>query len=183
MPQTFHTRGNIELLSQNFVAVYGSRQASEALKDDVALLARTMARAGMTVAGGWQSSLEKHFLQTFMDSGRGYVISYAARMLEDAPLRSGLDVMMDSGRLLQVAPDVAQSRATLKTVARRDALMLEQCHAVLFLFIAPEGRLAELFGYLIEHRFPLFVLHHPLNGPWLRQGALPVAADDIGVFF
>ncbi len=183
MPQTFHTRGNIELLSQNFVAVYGSRQAPPVMNDDTRLLAETMARKEMTVAGGWQSSLEKHFLRAFTKTGRGFVLSYAAKPLDAVLPKHGLRGMMERGRLLQVAPDVSLGRATRKTVALRDALMLDQCHAVLFLFIAPGGRLAELFDYLAGRRFPLFVLEHHLNGAWLQQGALPVPADDCTVFF
>ncbi len=182
MPQTFHTRGNIELLSQNFVAVYGSRQAPTAVHDDAGSLARAMARAGMTVAGGWQSPLEKYFLRAFADCDTGYVIRYTARPLDSAVPKGAPEAMMDGRRLLQVAPDVLPERPTRKSVARRDALMLEQCHAILFLYIAPGGHLAELFDYLTGLRYPLFVLEHALNRPWMHQGALAVPADDVSPF-
>ena len=178
MRKTFHSRGNIELLSQRIVAVYGSREAPSVLEGDVALAARNMAMEEMTVAGGWQSRLEKCFLSSFVRVGRGYLISYAARKLEDRALSPAMNRMLDEKRLLQVAPDVATIRPTVKTVARRDALLLEQCHVVLFLYLAPGGQLAMLFEYLLAKGFPVYVLDHAFHRTWLKQGGLPFHADD-----
>ncbi|RMH62487.1 MAG: hypothetical protein D6677_09610 [Calditrichaeota bacterium] len=178
MEHTFHSMGNIELLSSRPVVVFASRQTPTeltALTDD---LARALSQKGLTVMSGWQSPLEKRFLKVFLKGGQGAVIWVRASSLEPRMRRYVPEVWWRRDACLMMAPEGASARPTDKDINHRDALILEHATSVLFLSITAGGRLERLGAGLLQKKFPLFIVRHPHNRPWMEQGMLPVLPDE-----
>ena len=180
MEHRFESQGNIELLSRPWVTVFASRQAPQNLAGPAEELADGLERAGIAVAGGWQSPLEKRFFKKYTIGGRGAVVwARAAALDEQTAERIPAAYRMDNAYLI-LAPDHCPSRPTPGSINRRDAILLRYTAFVLFLYIKPGGRLEALAARLMEKKFPLFIADHAINRPWVEQGLLPLSADDPG---
>ncbi|APF20640.1 hypothetical protein Calab_1233 [Caldithrix abyssi DSM 13497] len=159
----FHTRGNIELLSQTKVAVFASRESPAELSPAAIDLFNKLLHLPISLAGGWQSPLEKTLLKLFRPDVQANLIHYHARELNELSLTEQQSLLLGEQKLLMIAPETAGKRANQSLVRKRDALIFSHCQKVLFFYIHPQGRLEAYFNQLQQSGHSIYLFDHPLN--------------------
>ncbi len=177
----FHSRGNIELLSQDKLAIFASRSAPEEISNYAQTLFKKLLTLPLSLAGGWQSSLEKQLLLSFSPSATANLIHYFARELNQLTLDELHQKLLAEGKLLMIAPETTAQRPSQTLIRKRDELIFNHCRKILFLFIQPEGRLQRYLDQLEAGPHSLFVLQHPLNAPWFSSNVVPLSEDNLDV--
>ncbi len=175
----FKSKGNIELLSHKRVALLASRHAPEMIFPVALNLAQALAQLSISIAGGWQSPLEKACLKIFEKSTHTSILYYSATDISYRRPDSFMMQMEQEKRLLFLCTEDAPKRAGTRDVDKRDQLMAGQVGLFLFLFIAANGRLERHFDSLLKNGRTPLVLDIPQNRPYLKSGGIAVNEDSI----
>jgi len=181
MPQNliFETLGNVELLSQNRFAIFASRKAPAELMIPAGHLLSALKGSSFSVAGGWQSPLEKQVFNLLTQGIEEiHLIHYLARSLSYFKPSQFQQKLLKEKRILFIAPPLRQPRASSREVLRRDALLFRQVTKILFLTIQPGGRLERYLDILSRQKYSMFILEHPANQAFYESGLVKVNADN-----
>ena len=175
----FHSRGNIELLSQNKLAVFASRETPEELFEPALAFFSELLQLPISLAGGWQSNLEKQLLTLFNTQATANLIQYFAREINHLKLESWQQALLNENKLLIISPETSQQRPNQGLVSKRDNLIFSHCQKVLFFYIQPGGRLQAYFDQLLKSGSQLFLFEHPTNEKQLSSDVVFINTDNL----
>lgn len=174
----FHSRGNIELLSQNKVAVFASRNTPDSLTPALKDLFARLLNLPLSLAGGWQSPVEKQLLKLFNPNVKANLIQYFAREINDLKLAPWQTALLQEQKLLIISPETNSKRPTRGLVSKRDTLIFSHCKKVIFLYIEPGGRLQAYFDQLLQGGHAIFLFEHPLNERFISSDVVFLNEDN-----
>lgn len=175
----FQTLGNVELLSQKKVAVFASKSAPDTLVPIVNKLAARLFQLPLALAGGWQSLLEKSVYQKFNVNCRTNIIHYVARDINQFKPTDKQQELIAQNKLLVIAPELKEIRASALGVDKRDRLIFSQNKKIIFLYIEPKGRLEKYFRDLSQLNFQLYILDDPANESYFYEDVIRINEDSV----
>ena len=141
-------------------------------------LARALRSTSVTLVGGFQSPMEKEFLDLVLRGSAGVVVC-PARGLGVMRLPRAWRVALGDGRLLLLSFfDEAIRRPTAAIAARRNACVAALADRLLVAHAAPGGKTEGLCRDALAAGKRVFTLESSDNAHLMAQGAVAVAADD-----
>lgn len=175
----FQTLGNVELLSQKKMSVFASKNAPEALDPIVNGIVDKLFKLPIAFTGGWQSPLEKSIYQKFNEKHTANIIYYIARDINQFKPSEIQQKLIDQNKLLIIAPELKENRASAMAVDKRDRLIFSQNRNILFLYIEPKGRLEKYFRELSQLNFQLYVLDNTTNRAYFHDDIIRINEDSV----
>lgn len=166
--------GNVRLLEQPSVGLFCSVRVPAGAMFAAYDVARELADSGSTVAGGFQSPMEREVLR-YLLAGNTSVILCPARGMEALRLPAAWEPAMNEARLLVLSafpPRV--DRPTLETSALRNRVVAALAGRVLILHASAGGRLARLAAEAVGRGIPVHCIDHPANDDLRLLGAEPL---------
>ena len=152
-------------------------------------LARTLRATPATLIGGFQTPIEKEFLELLLrpaprqpvqtDSGLPSTIICPARGLANMRIPRPWRDPLAAGRLLLLStfPDSIR-RPTAATAARRNACVAALADRILILHAAQGGKTAALCQQALAAAKPVYTLPSPHNTHLITLGAQPISPPD-----
>ena len=143
-PQTIFTRGNMDILHLDSVALFCSIKCPGEQIIKAYDLTRSLRDTGKTVISGFHSPMEKECL-TLLLRGNQPIIICPARSLENMRLPADWKKALEAGRLLLLSVFPARMRrATADLARRRNLFVAAMSDEVCFVHAAPGGNLEKL---------------------------------------
>ena len=181
--------GDLALLDRNPIALFCSVHCPGDLILKSYDLACALRAAPVTLIGGFQSPIEKEFLELLLRqpaSARARPLSGAAAVII-CPAR-GLGTMriprpwrdpLAAGRLLLLStfPDSLR-RPTAATATRRNARVAALAHRILILHAKQGGKTESLCQQALAAAKPVYTLASPHNAHLIHRRAHPISPDD-----
>ena len=141
-------------------------------------LARRLRETDVTVAGGFQSPMEKECLDVLL-RGSASVIVCPARGLGRMRIPKGWRDPLAEGRLLILSFfDDRVRRATASTAVRRNACVAALADRILIAHAEKGGKIEALCKHALASGKPVFTLESADNAHLMELGARPVSADN-----
>ena len=141
-------------------------------------LARSLRDVDVTLVGGFQSPMEKEFLDLLL-RGSARVVVCPARGLGVMRLPRRWKAALAEGRLLLLSFfDDALRRPTAAVVSRRNAYVVALGDCLLVAHAEPGGKTERLCRDALAHGKQVYTLDSPDNTHLLALGAVPVAANN-----
>ena len=152
-------------------------------------LARTLRAYPVTLIGGFQSPIEKEFLELLLrrptrQPGRAAlpspsVIICPARGLANMRIPRPWRDTLTAGRLLLLStfPDSLR-RPTAATASRRNTCVVALAHRILILHAALGGKTETFCRQALAAAKPVYTLPSPHNAHLIALGAQPIPPDD-----
>lgn len=143
--------------------------------------ARSLRDADVTVVGGFQSPMEREFLDLLL-RGSAHVIVCPARGLDRMRVPGDWKEAIGDGRLVIVSFfDDRVRRPTAATAAERNTRVADLADVVLIAHAEIRGKTEALCRDAIGDGKPVFALVSNDNAHLFEIGARPLSADDLGV--
>lgn len=161
-----YSLGNEDLLNRNPLAIYCSREVPLSIYEPALDLIRELLNRPMTLAGGWQSKMEKEALQLRPAGAPSNLIYFLAKGIQSFKLPKALRQDLDEGKVLVVSLWMQENRIDQPKVNKRDRLMVDRIRRFLFLNLKEGGNLEELFYKCLSQEKEVWVLDHPENRTW-----------------
>jgi predicted Rossmann fold nucleotide-binding protein DprA/Smf involved in DNA uptake len=171
LPEQGYAAGPLDLLDHNPVAVYSSRRMPLSVLESSEATIRALAEAGVVLAGGWHSRMEKRLLKAAAQVAQSRLIYFLAKGIERFRLLQMLRPLYAQQRLLILSPFRSERRITRRLVEQRDAWMRSLIKRYLFCYLDPDGTTPDLLQQCLEEDKRVFVLDHPQNAPFI-EGAV-----------
>ena len=141
-------------------------------------LARALRSRRVRLVGGFQSPMEKEFLDLLLRGVAGAVVC-PARGLGVMRLPGAWSGPLDEGRLLVLSFfDDAVRRPTAAIAGRRNACVAALADRLLVAHAAPGGKTERLCRDALAAGKRVFTLESSDNAHLIARGAVPVSADD-----
>ena len=141
-------------------------------------LARALRSVDVTLIGGFQSPIEKDFLDLVL-RGPSSVVVCPARGLGTMRIPKGWKNPLAEGRLLLLSFfDDTICRPTAELAAKRNAHVAALAHRLLVAHAEKGGKTEKLCKAALAQGKPVFALDSQDNAHLIEFGALPVKADD-----
>lgn len=175
----FYKNGNETLLDQSPIAVFCSREIPLSIYHVANETFTELLKLPVTVAGGWQSAMEKRVLKNYDSDNQANIIYFLAKGINKFKAPKYLTSLMDSGRLLVVSPFLDEKRIEKRFVAARDELLLSLIQRFLFLYINPEGSIKNIFTRCISEGRQVYILEHQANSACLCDGVISVNRNNM----
>jgi predicted Rossmann fold nucleotide-binding protein DprA/Smf involved in DNA uptake len=138
---------------------------------------RQLRDAGVVVAGGFHSPMEKECLD-FLLRGRQPVIVCPPKGLARPRLPREWRAAVDAGRLLVLSPfDLAVTRTTGAQAQARNEFVAALSHAVLIPHASPGGKAEAVGQQVLDRCQPLLTFEDEENTELLHRGAQPYHID------
>jgi len=160
--------GNEQLLQENPIAIYCSREISSSVHQASLDLVQSLMSLPLTLAGGWQSTVEKDALKVRGSGSHSNIIYFLAKGIQNFKLPKSLRIDLDMGKVLIVSLWMQKERVDSQKVEKRDELMLYKLERFLFLNISKGGKLEELFYHCLDREKEVLLLDHPENQQWVN---------------
>lgn len=170
----YHCNGNKDLLNRQAIAVFCSREIPLSIYHTANETFSELLKLPVTMAGGWQSALEKRVLKNYGSESKADIIYFLAKGINKFSVPKYLSPLIDSGRLLVVSPFLDEKRIEKRFVAARDELVLSLIQRFLFLYINPEGSIKNIFTHCIREGRQVYILEHQANSAYLCDGVISV---------
>ena len=141
-------------------------------------LARTLRDTDATIVGGFQSPMEREFLELLL-RGSARVIVCPARGLGRMRILKVWNPLLDEGRLLMLSFfNDSIRRATATTAAARNAIVADLADVMLIAHAESGGKIEVLCKDALANGKLVFALASDDNAHLFEIGARPVDADD-----
>jgi predicted Rossmann fold nucleotide-binding protein DprA/Smf involved in DNA uptake len=175
-PESIAMHGQPALLEEELVAVFCSVQAPAGAVFGALDLARELAESTSTVAGGFQSPLEREMLALLL-RGTVPLVVCPARGIEGLRIPAVWRAPLREGRLLILSPFAASvRRPTLAAAEIRNRVVAALSSRILLLHASSGGRLARLASEALGWGVPVQCLDDPSNEDLRVMGASPIVA-------
>lgn len=171
--------GNEDLLNRNPIAIYCSRNTNPSLHEPTLELLQQLMSQPVTLAGGWQSPLEKEALALRKAGSDSNLIYFLAKGIQNFKLPPFLRSDVDKGKVLFVSRWMNEARIDREKVGKRDDLMLSKIDRFLFLNIEEGGNLEDIFFRCLSQEKEVFLFDHPVNQNWMNPEVDPVSSDNL----
>lgn len=178
--------GNEQLLEQKPLAIYCSREIPLSIYQPAIEFTQLMMSQPITLAGGWQSTLEKEALKLRKQGAPSNIIYFLAKGIQSFKVPQSLRSDLDKGKVLIVSLWMHKERINKQKVKDRDNLILDKLERFLFLHIGEGGNLEELFYRCLSSEKEVYLFDHAANHSWFNQEVVPVSKENIikdGFFF
>jgi predicted Rossmann fold nucleotide-binding protein DprA/Smf involved in DNA uptake len=140
---------------------------------------RELRDAGIVVAGGFHSPMEKECLD-FLLRGKQPVIICPAKGLGRPRIPAPWHDAIDAGRLLIVSPfDPARKRTTKEQAQTRNEFVAKLAAAVLVPHASPGGKAEAVARQVLKCGKPLFTFDDDANGGLLKLGIRAYCIDEM----
>lgn len=171
-------KGDLTLLDRTLLGFFCSVRCP----GDVILktydLARALRSAEVTLIGGFQSAMEKEFLDLVL-RGPVSVVVCPARGLGAMRIPKGWRKPLAAGRLLLLSFfDDAIRRPSATIAARRNAYVAALADRLLIAHAERGGKIETLCRDALAQGKSVFALDSPDNAHLMELGAAPIAAED-----
>lgn len=170
----FYFAGNKSLLKKSPVAVFCSQEIPLSIYHTANETFSEMIKLPITIAGGWQSAMEKRVLKNFDGEGQANIIYFLAKGINRFSLPVHLTSLMDKGKILIISPFSDKRRIEKESVKARDKLIFAFINKFLFLYIKPDGYLEGIFRQCINEGKDVYVLEHAANSGCFIDGVKPL---------
>jgi len=178
-PEALTLFGNAALLGVPHLALFGSSRTPADLVLRALDLARALRGAGIPVAAGFQTPLERELL-TFLLRGRQPVTICPARGIEGMRLPKEWRPALAEGRVLIVSPfPPKRRRPSFRLAGVRNRVVASLAERLLILHARPGSRVFRVAAAALEWGKPVYCLDHPRNSDLVLLGATPVDAAGI----
>lgn len=134
----------------------------------------SLARHGSTLAGGWQSPVEKRLLKAVTGVENSKIIYCLAKGIKNFHPPKYLSALERDNRLLVLSQFKNGKRITRELAIRRDQWMKGFMEKYLFCYADPGGNLKSLLENRLQEQKQVYILHHPQNTVYEDHGAIPV---------
>ena len=142
-------------------------------------LAKALRGAEITLIGGFQSPIEKEFLDVLL-WGRVRVVICPARGLGNMRVPKNWRAPLTDGRLLILSFfDDNIRRPTAAIVAKRNAYIAAVCDRILVAYAQQNGKTEALCKHALTSRKPVLALDSPYNAQLMALGASRFSADGL----
>jgi len=175
----FESKGNIELLSQETLAVFASKNAPREIYPHARELFHELCRLPLSLCGGWQAPVEKELLSLTYPEMTADILLYSAKDLAIINLDETLKNLDMFGKLLLLSAESRSGRISKNDVDKRDDLLFKHMDKFLFMFIESGGRLEKYYNQLVDKNVPVFILDHPLNKNFIGPGTIALNNENI----
>ncbi|MBC8415235.1 MAG: hypothetical protein H8E11_02265 [Candidatus Cloacimonetes bacterium] len=165
--------GNLEILKNNKLALFCSRKCPPDIIVKSLDLAIEIRKAGITVIGGFQTIVEKEFLNVLL-KGKQNIIWCPARNIENYnySLKFKKAVKNDRCLILSNFPQ-EDDRISKKRGIERNYFVAEQANAILILYAAPDSNTEKLAISYRNSEKKLFTIESESNEYILNLGYKP----------
>ena len=141
-------------------------------------LARALRSIDVTIIGGYQSSMEKEFLDLVL-RGTARVVVCPARGLGNMRIPKGWKKPIAEGRLMLLSFfDDRIRRPTLSIANTRNDYIAALADRLLIAHAEPSGKTEQLCKAAIANGKPVFTLDSPDNANLIELGVVTVPAED-----
>jgi len=171
--------GNEQLLYDDPIAIYCSRQIPLSVYQPALELVQSLMAQQITLAGGWQSTLEKEALKLRKQGAPSNIIYFLAKGIQSFKVPQSLRSDLDKGKVLIVSLWMHKERIDKQKVKDRDNLILDKLERFLFLHIGEGGNLEELFYRCLSSGKEVYLFDNAANHAWFNQEVTPVSGQDI----
>ena len=173
------SKGNFSILDKTLIGFFCSVRCP----GDVILktydLARALRSVDVTLIGGFQSPMEKDFLDLVL-RGPSSVVVCPARGLSTMRIPKGWKNSLAEGRLLLLSFfDDNIRRPTADIAAKRNAYVAALAHRLLVAHAEKGGKTEKLCKDALAQDKPVFVQDSSHNAHLLQLGAVPVQAEHL----
>lgn len=180
-PDELAVHGNAALLDDPIVALFSSVRIPGGAVVQAFDLARILAGSARTVAGGFQSPIEREMLDILL-AGSASVIICPARGIEGLRIPTRWERPLAESRLLLLSPFQSKIRRPTSALAdRRNAVVAATATRLLILHATPGGRLHRLAREAIGWGLPIQCLDHPANEDLRLLGARTISLPPFSV--
>ena len=176
-PRVVTTRGNIGILDETLTGFFCSIRCPGDIILRIYDLARALRGTNMTLIGGFQSPMEKEFLDLLL-RGSARVVVCPARSIENMRIRREWRPPISEGRLLILSPvGRSQHRPTAALAAQRNDLVAALATELFIPYAAPGGKTESLARKHAAAGKVILTLDSPANANLLALGARAVKAQ------
>ncbi len=182
-PLVFTSRGNIEILSQNKIALFASRQTPKQMYGDILNFFKQLINLPIGLASGWQSLIEKQLYKEMNPVQKANVIHYFAREISQLQLSIFQQHLLGNQKLLMIAPETTSKRPNKLLIKKRDQLIFAQNKKVCFLYIQPGAKLEDYFNELHHSGHSIYLLDHELNRTFISANVVLLNKDNLEILF
>ena len=170
--------GNLGVLEGPLLGFFSSVRSTGAAILKIYDMARALRGADVTLIGGFQSPMEKEFLDLLL-RGAAPVVVCPARGLGNMRIPQPWKAPLARGRLLLLSFfDDGVRRPTTANAAKRNACVASLASRLLVAYAEPGGKTAGLCAAALTRGQPVFTLDSPDNAHLVTLGAVPLPADD-----
>ncbi len=176
-PPVITVQGNLDLLEGKIIGFCCSVRCPGDALLKIYDLARALRNHNITLIGGFQSAMEKEFLDLVL-RGSARIIICPARGLGTMRIPANWRKPLSDGRLLLLSFfDGSISRATSGSAILRNAYVAALSHCLLIAHAENGGKNEKLCMDILAQDKPVFTLASPDNERLIELGAAPVTAD------
>lgn len=167
------------MLDKSPIAVFCSREIPLSIYHTANETFTELLKLPVTVAGGWQSAMEKRVLKNYGSDSQAGIIYFLAKGINKFHIPEHLKHLMDTGRLLTISPFLDEKRIEKRFVAIRDELILNLAKCLFFLYINPEGSLKNVFNRCVSEGREVYLLEHQANIAYFCNDVIGVNRNNI----
>lgn len=176
-PQAISACGDLAILQRPALALFCSIACPGGVILRTYDLARDLRDAGVTVAGGFHSPMERECLHLLL-RGTQPVVVCPARGITQMRLPREWRTPLVEGRLLLLSPfGDGPRRATAELALARNLFLAALAGAVLIAHARPGGRTEQFAAAVAAWGMPLFTLESPHSANLVALGARPWAGQ------
>ena len=176
-PRVITARGDIGILDGTLTGFFCSIRCPGEIILMIYDLARALRATNMTLIGGFQSPMEKEFLDLLL-RGSAHVVVCPARSIENMRIRREWRPPISEGRLLILSPfGHSHQRPTAGLAAQRNDLVAALATDIFIPYAAPGGKTESLARKHATTGKVILTLDSPANANLRALGARAVKAE------
>lgn len=171
-------KGDLGVLNKRLIGFFCSVRCPGDIILKTYDFARVLRETDVTIVGGFQSPMEKEFLDMLL-RGSASVVVCPARGLGNMRIPKSWKKPLDEGRLLLLSFFDDNIRRPTETIAaRRNAYVATLASSLLIAHAERGGKTEKLCKDALARGKPVLTLDSPDNTPLMELGALPVPFDN-----
>jgi hypothetical protein len=172
-------QGNKKLIEDSPIIVYCSKEIPLSVYYTANTVFTELLKLPLTVAGGWQSPMEKRVLKNYKNEYPANIVCCLAKGMENFRLPRHLRPLMEDGKLLVISPFQNKARISRRSVMMRDELAFDLIQRFFFLYINQGGYLESILRRCMDTGKKIYFLAHHANTAYLVEGVQPVNAKNM----
>lgn len=178
-PPVVTVQGNPGLLEEKLLGFFCSRRCPGGIILKIYDLARGLRSTDVTLIGGFQSTMEKEFLDLVLRGSASVVICPARGLGTMRIPKSWMGPLSDGRLLLLSFFDDNIRRPTTSASATRNDYVVTLAKCVLIAHAEKDGKIEKLCKEHLTQSKPEFLLESPENIHLLGLNAIPIQTDNL----
>jgi predicted Rossmann fold nucleotide-binding protein DprA/Smf involved in DNA uptake len=171
--------GNLELLAQNTIALFCSKQCAGDLILKTYDLAQSLRDQAIPIISGFHTPIEQDYLKILL-RGNQPIIHCPARSIHKIRLSSEQKQAIDENRLLLISPfSASYPRVTAELAGKRNEMIGAIAHTIFIAYASPNSKTLAFAQSLISAGKPVFTFASHSNPLLEEQGVVGWDIDAI----